>query len=86
MENLQKKNTFSLKERHFEKIHFNQKKIFIGVKENEYFVKVFGLKNLKCLFGFHKWTKLGGPKNVGGGTFEQRYRCTRCYKVKTVRK
>lgn len=41
--------------------------------------------NFKCLFGFHKWTKLGGPRNVGEGTFEQRYRCIRCYKVKTVR-
>ena len=41
--------------------------------------------NLKCLFGFHQWTKLGGPQNVGGGKFEQRYKCTRCYKVKTVR-
>ncbi len=41
--------------------------------------------NLKCLFGLHNWKKLGGPRNVGGGKFEQRYKCSRCYKIKTVR-
>ena len=43
------------------------------------------LMNFKCILGLHKWTKLGGPRNVGGGTFEQRYKCTQCYKVKTIR-
>ena len=41
--------------------------------------------DLKCKIGLHNWTKLGGPRNVGGGKFEQRYRCTHCYKVKYVK-
>ncbi|MEF8847629.1 MAG: hypothetical protein V5A68_00655 [Candidatus Thermoplasmatota archaeon] len=38
--------------------------------------------NLKCLFGFHKWKKYGGPTNIGGGKFEQKYICDRCDKIK----
>ncbi len=38
--------------------------------------------NIKCLFGFHRWKKFGGPKNVGGGKFEQKYVCERCRKIR----
>jgi hypothetical protein len=40
---------------------------------------------LKCLFGKHKWTKVSGPRNIGRGVFEQRYKCTRCLKIKYIR-
>ena len=40
---------------------------------------------LKCFFGFHKWKKLGGPINVGGGKFEQKYICDLCKKIKRER-
>ena len=40
--------------------------------------------NLKCLFGFHKWKKFGGLKNVGGAKFEQKYICDKCKKIKRV--
>ena len=36
---------------------------------------------LKCIFTGHKWKKLGGPKNVGGGKFEQRIVCSKCGKI-----
>jgi len=42
--------------------------------------------NVKCILGFHKWQKFGGPSNVGGGKFEQRYKCEKCGKIKYVRK
>ena len=51
----------------------------------KYYQWLMDCMNLKCLFGFHRWIKLGGPRNTGGGKFEQRYKCTRCYKVKIVR-
>jgi len=38
--------------------------------------------NLKCFFGFHKWTKWGGPHNIGNRKFEQRLVCERCKKMK----
>jgi len=38
--------------------------------------------NIKCLLGFHKWEKYCGPKNVGGGKFEQKYICNKCKKIK----
>jgi len=38
--------------------------------------------NLKCLFGFHKWEKFGGPINVGGGKFEQKPICKKCKRIK----
>ncbi|MFH1510709.1 MAG: hypothetical protein ABIF10_03380 [Candidatus Woesearchaeota archaeon] len=38
--------------------------------------------NLKCLFGFHKWEKYGGPINRGNGMFEQKLVCTRCRKIR----
>jgi hypothetical protein len=38
--------------------------------------------NLKCLIGFHKWAKLGGPQNYGGGKFAQSYVCMVCRKTK----
>ena len=40
---------------------------------------------IKCKIGLHDWTKLGGPRNVGGGKFEQRYRFNSCYKIKYER-
>ncbi len=40
------------------------------------------MNKLKCLFGFHKWVKFGGPHNLGTGEFEQRYICERCKKIK----
>jgi len=40
--------------------------------------------NLKCLFGFHKWEKFMGPRNVGKGKFAQRYKCKKCGKIKDV--
>jgi len=39
---------------------------------------------LKCLFG-HKWSKRGGPRHVGDGTFEQTLVCTVCQTVTTTR-
>lgn len=38
--------------------------------------------NIKCFFGFHKWEKYGGPRNMGGGKFEQKYTCKKCKKIK----
>ncbi|MFH1066233.1 MAG: hypothetical protein V1734_07015 [Nanoarchaeota archaeon] len=38
--------------------------------------------NLKCIFGFHKWEKLGGSHNVGNGKFEQKLVCIHCRKTK----
>jgi hypothetical protein len=40
---------------------------------------------LKCLIGLHNWTKLGGLRNIGHGNFEQRYKCTRCLKIKYMK-
>ncbi len=42
--------------------------------------------NAKCLLGFHKWQKYGGPSNVGGGKFEQKFKCSKCGKIKYSRK
>ena len=39
--------------------------------------------NIKCLFGFHRWQKLGGPNNRGNGTFEQKLICEDCKKIKS---
>jgi len=39
--------------------------------------------NLKCLFGFHKWEKYGGPNNAGDGKFEQKFICKICNKMKS---
>ena len=41
--------------------------------------------NFKCLIGKHQRIKLGGTRNVGGGKFEQRYKCNRCLKIKSGR-
>ncbi len=40
--------------------------------------------NWKCLFGFHKWKKWGGYRNIGGGKFAQTYICDKCKKMKEV--
>jgi len=40
--------------------------------------------NLKCLLGFHRWSKLGGPRNVGDGKFKQSFVCTVCSKTKSM--
>lgn len=40
------------------------------------------IQKIKCLLGFHKWQKYGGPTNVGGGKFKQTYVCERCKKMK----
>ena len=32
----------------------------------------------------HKWEKLGGPQNVGGGKFRQFLICKSCGKIKRV--
>ncbi|MEE9323869.1 MAG: hypothetical protein V3U72_04990 [Candidatus Aenigmarchaeota archaeon] len=40
--------------------------------------------NLKCLFGFHRLEKLGGPRSRGGGKFEQAFICSKCRKVKSI--
>lgn len=39
--------------------------------------------NIKCLFGFYDWRKLGGPQTVGTAKIKQRFRCKRCGDVKT---
>jgi len=36
----------------------------------------------KCLFKGHKWVKIGGPTNIGGGKFRQELKCTLCGKRK----
>jgi len=38
--------------------------------------------NIKYLFALHEWQKLGGPRNISGGKFEQKYICNRCKKIK----
>jgi hypothetical protein len=45
---------------------------------------VFFISNMKirCLFGFHKWEKFCGPRNMGDGKFEQKLICVHCKKVK----
>jgi len=40
---------------------------------------------LNCLIGLHQWIKVGGPRNIGHGKFEQRYKCTQCQKIKYVK-
>jgi len=37
---------------------------------------------IKCILKGHKWEKVGGPMNKGGGGFEQKLRCIRCGKIK----
>jgi len=37
---------------------------------------------IKCKLGFHKWEKYGGPRNIGGGVFEQKFLCKNCKKIK----
>lgn len=39
---------------------------------------------IKCLLGFHKWEKYSGPRNLGGGKFEQKFICNKCKKIKRV--
>ena len=39
---------------------------------------------LKCLIGLHRWSKLGGPHNVGGGKFKQSLICVECKKTKQM--
>lgn len=34
--------------------------------------------NLNCLFSRHKWMKVGGPRNAGGGRHTQTLKCTVC--------
>jgi len=40
--------------------------------------------NLSCLFGRHKWEKMGGAENVGSGKFRIRLVCKKCNKIKEV--
>jgi hypothetical protein len=41
-------------------------------------------KDIKCIFGIHKWEKFMGCENVGNGKFRQRYICSKCKKMKSV--
>ena len=36
------------------------------------------IKKIKKMFHKHKWEKLGGKSNIGGGSFLQKYRCSEC--------
>ena len=41
-------------------------------------------KKFKCLFGFHKWKKVGGLHKAGTGKFSQIYVCENCGKTKKI--
>ncbi len=41
-------------------------------------------KKFRCILGFHKWEKFMGCRNVGGGKFQQDYKCRYCNKIKSV--
>ena len=38
-----------------------------------------------CMFGGHKWSKVGGANNAGDGKFEQGFVCLKCGKRKGMR-
>ncbi len=40
--------------------------------------------NLKCLFGFHRWQKVGGATNIGHGKFRLQVVCSECGKRKFI--
>jgi hypothetical protein len=39
--------------------------------------------SFKCILGFHRYEKFMGPENLGSGRFQQKYKCSRCGKIKT---
>ena len=40
------------------------------------------LSKLRCLFGMHEFEKFMGSRNIGGGKFSQKYKCSKCKKLK----
>lgn len=39
------------------------------------------LEKIKCLFGFHNFTKYMGAQRAGNGKFLQKLKCVKCGKI-----